>query len=274
MDGQGTNRERLRVLVTGAAGALGHCITSALLQRGHEAIGFDRNHCRLPGAHIIGDIRDVEALCEASRGCDAVVHVAAVPERHKFAQELVPNNIVGTHNVLEAARVMQVRRVVYSSSVRVVGGLDWETGVIGLDAGFVPGDHYGVSKATSEVLGEMYARRFGLAVVAARLGWFVRNLEEADTLSTLALGPRIYLSHRDAEDFFVRAVEVEHSGYAAVFVTSKNADDSAFDLAPARRRFGFVPRDTFPEGSSWSSDEPFASPQLAPSLLPDREGPQ
>lgn len=273
MDDGSASGERRRVLVTGAAGALGHCITSALLRRGHDAIGFDRNHCRLPGAHLVGDIRDVGALCEAARGCDAIVHVAAVPERHEFAQELVPNNIVGTHNVLEAARLMQVGRIVYSSSVRVVGGLDWETGVIGLDAGFAPGDHYGVTKVTSEVLGEMYARRFGLAVVAARLGWFVRNLEEADMLPTLAVGPRIYLSHRDAEEFFVRAVEVEHRGYAAVFVTSKNADDSAFDLAPARQRFGYVPRDTFPEGSSWSSEEPFPSPEVAPSLLPAREVP-
>jgi uronate dehydrogenase len=224
----------------------------------------------LPGNHIRADLSDTAALCDAARGVHSIIHVAGVPERERFAEALVPGNIIGTHNVLEAARLAGVHRVVYASSVRVVGGLNWESGTIGLEAGYAPADHYGVSKATCELLGEMYARRFGMSVIAARLGWFVRNREEAEKLTTLELGPRIYLSQRDAVAFFECALECSLEGFAAVFVTSRNAGDSAFDLAPARKVCGYDPTDTFPEGSSWNDDVTFPSPLQVPSLLPAR----
>lgn len=260
--------KRLQILVTGAAGAVGHCVTSALSTRGHHVVGYDKRPVRLAGEHVVGDLADVNALCEAAVGCDVVVHLAGAPERHDFTRELVPNNVVGTHNVLEAARLANVSRVVYASSIRVVGGLDWEEGTIGLQDGIVPADHYGASKASGEILCEMYARRFGISVVSVRLGWFVRNGEEAAQLPTLTVGPRIYLSHRDTRDFFQLAVAQEPAGYSTVFLTSKNGGDSAFDLEPARRHCGFIPQDAFPEGSEWSDEFDFSSPLVAPSLLP------
>lgn len=63
-------------------------------------------------------------LYEAAEGIDILVHLAAVPDRDDFNQELVPNNIFGTHNVFEVARLRSIRRVVYASRCRVVGGLD------------------------------------------------------------------------------------------------------------------------------------------------------
>jgi uronate dehydrogenase len=263
--------DKRKILVTGAAGAVGHAVTRALRHRGHFVRGFDREAARQEGEHLVGSVLDIEALARATAGIDTVVHCAAVPDRQDFVRELVPNNILGTHSVLEAARLARVERVVYTSSVRVVGGLDWQHGEIGLEAGLVPGDHYGVSKATGELLARMYAERFGMSVITARLGWFVRNTGEAAAFENARTGRRIYLSHRDAEDFFTRAVETPGIGYGAVFVTSHNGGDSAFDLEPARALVGYEPKDQWPEGSSWSDDMKFASPTWGPSLLPDRE---
>jgi uronate dehydrogenase len=255
-------------LVTGASGAVGHAVVRALRERGHQVRGFDREPARMPGAHQVGDLLDVEALGQAVAGMETIVHCAAVPERQDFASELVPANIVGTHLLLEAARLASVQRVIYVSSVRVVGGLDWEKGRIGLAEGFVPGDHYGVSKATGELLARMYAERFGITVLSARLGWFVRNVDEARLFESLRSAPRIYLSHRDAETFFMRAVEAPLPRYAAVFVTSKNDDDSAFDLEPARAVLGFEPEHSWPSGSNWSEELRFDSPRFGASLRP------
>lgn len=256
------------VLVTGASGAVGHAVLRALRGRGHDVCGFDREPARVAGQHRVGDLLDSGALAAAVAGMDTVVHCAAVPERQDFRTQLVPTNIVGTHLMFEAARVAGVRRFIYVSSVRVVGGLDWGQGKIGLEAGLVPGDHYGVSKATGELLARMYAERFGMSVLSARLGWFVRNLEEVRVFEGMRSAPRIYLSHRDAESFFIRAVEAQPIPYAAVFVTSKNGDDSAFDLGPARALLGFEPEDSWPHGSTWSDDLRFDSPRFGPSLPP------
>jgi hypothetical protein len=199
---------------------------------------------------------------------DTIVHAAAVPERQNFAESLVPNNIIGTQNVFDVARLEGVGRVINTSSIRVVGGLDWAQGRIGLDAGIVPGDHYGITKATGELIGEMYSRRFGISVVSVRLGWFVRNRKEAELLQSLPLGPRIYLSHDDAQDFYTRAVEQTAAVHCSVYVTSYNRGDSAFDLGPAKQLFGYEPKDSFPNGSVWSENEDFPSPAMAPSLRP------
>jgi uronate dehydrogenase len=266
-----TNLPKLKVLVTGSAGAVGHHVALALRQRGHEVRGFDLLPQRLPGDHRIASILDVDALQSAAKGMNVIVHVAAVPDRQNFANALVPHNIVGTQNVFEVARLEGVARVINTSSVRVVGGLNWDTECIGLDAGFVPGDHYGITKATGELIGAMYSRRFGISVVSARLGWFVRNRAEAELLGSLPAGPRIYLSHNDAQNFYIRAVEKPDITHCAVYVTSNNGGDSAFDLLPARQLFGFKPKDSFPNGSNWSEDEDFPSPAMAPSLRPDND---
>lgn len=259
---------KLKILVTGAAGAVGFAVTRVLKQHGHDVRGFDRAPARVDVPHTTADIRDFDALSQAVAGVDLIVHCAAVPDRQDFPTQLVPINITGTHLVFEAARLAQVPRVIYTSSIRVVGGLDWGSGTIGIEAGFVPGDHYGVSKATGELLARMYAERFGLSVIAARLGWFVRNLGEAELFETVRHARRFYLSHRDAEAFFLRAARASWSGYSAVFVTSRNDGDSGFDLAPARALIGFEPTDSWPRGSTWSDDLRFDSPSFGASLRP------
>ena len=185
--------------------------------------GFDLRPATHPGEHRIGDVRDVRALRAAAEGMDTVVHLAGVPERENFAERLVPVNIVGTHNVLEVTRMLGIRKFVYASSCRVVGGLDWEQERIGLQVGLCPGDHYGISKATGELLAGMYASRFGVSVVCARLGWFVRNQQEAAWMEKVPIGLRIYLSHDDAAQFFTMAVEATGVTAATVFVTSYNS---------------------------------------------------
>src|SRR5664279_4957892 len=115
---------RSKILVTGSAGAIGSRVALALRERSHAVRGFDHRPQRLAGDHRIANLLDIDALQSAARGMDTIVHVAAVPDRQNFADALVPNNIVGTHNVFEVARLEGIRRVVNTSSVRVVSALD------------------------------------------------------------------------------------------------------------------------------------------------------
>lgn len=259
-----------RILVTGASGALGASITRALRQRGHQVRGFDQAPSHQAGDHHLGDLMDFDAVHAATEGIDVVVHFGAVPDRDDFTHRLVPTNIVGTYHVFEAARMRGIGRVVYASSCRVLGALDWSKETLALEHGFAPADHYAVTKATGELLGQLYSHRYGIQVLCARIGWFVRNRNEAAKMDTAEVGQRMYLSHRDAERFFELAVSVDLPPFAAVFVTSKNAGRPLGDPEPAQRVMGFEARDTWPEGSNWDDAVFFESPHGASSLLPDR----
>lgn len=259
-----------RILVTGASGALGASTTRALRQHGYRVRGFDCTPPHEGGDSLVGDLMDFDAVHAATADIDTVVHFGAVPDRDDFANRLVPTNIVGTYHVFEAARMRGIRRVVYASSCRVLGALDWSKETLALEHGFAPADHYAVTKATGELLGQLYSHRFGIQVLCARIGWFVRNRNEAAKMDTTEVGRRMYLSHRDAEHFFELAVSVDLPPFAAVFVTSKNGGRPLGDPEPARRVLGFEAYDTWPEGSSWDDGVLFQSPHGASSLLPDR----
>lgn len=111
--------------MTGASGLIGSHVMAALRARGYEPRAFSR---QLPperaGAveRVHGDVRDREALRAAMRGCDAVVHVAAVYSYARAdSDEMLATNVRGTRNVLDAAASEGIRRVVVTSSAATCG---------------------------------------------------------------------------------------------------------------------------------------------------------
>jgi dihydroflavonol-4-reductase len=115
-------------LVTGANGFLGSAIVRALLAEGGvvRALvrrGSDRrNLAGLPVQLVEGDVVDHESLRHATRGCDAVFHVAA--DYRLWVSDPLPMylaNVDGSVNVLDAAAAAGVERLVYTSSVAVLG---------------------------------------------------------------------------------------------------------------------------------------------------------
>ncbi len=249
------------VLVTGASGAIGYSVSEGLAARGHTVRGYDRGPARRPGEHVVGELGDVATLKSAMEGIEVVVHLAATADTADFVTDLVPNNIVGTHNVFEAAVAAGAERVVYASTLRVVAGLGWDKRTEPLTAadGLHPHDFYSLTKCCGELMGEMYVRSGKLSVICARCGWFVRNKEEAARMEEMEGAQRVYLSHRDGAQFFWRAVEVEDVKFAQLFATSKNRGQTILDLASARDVLGYEPEDSWPEGSSWDERE-FPSP--------------
>lgn len=250
-----------RVLVTGASGAIGYSVSVGLQARGHIVRGYDRSPARAPGEHVVGELGDVAKLKSAMQGIEVVVHLAATADSADFVTDLVPNNIVGTHNVYEAAVAAGAERVVYASTLRVVAGLGWGKRTKALSAadGLHPHDFYSLTKCCGELMGEMYVTWGKLSVICARCGWFVRNREEASRMATSEDAQRVYLSHRDGAAFFCRAVEVESVKFAQLFATSKNRGQSILDLVGAKELLGYEPEDSWPDGSSWDERE-FPSP--------------
>jgi dihydroflavonol-4-reductase len=112
-------------LVTGATGFIGWHVARKLLARGHTVRALVRPGSKvreLEVEEVTGDLRDRESLERAVAGCGLVFHVAA--DYRLWAKdpgELYRSNVDGTRNLLTAARVSGVERVVYTSTVGCIG---------------------------------------------------------------------------------------------------------------------------------------------------------
>ena len=118
----------MKVLVTGGSGFIGSHVLDRLAADGHEAVLFDlvpsRHHPPGTYATILGDLADKEAIRKAVRGCDVVVHLAAVADVNDVVADPVRAdrvNVHGTQMVLEAARREGIERVIYGSTIWVYG---------------------------------------------------------------------------------------------------------------------------------------------------------
>ncbi len=118
----------MRVFVTGGAGFIGSYVCEILLQNGAEVIAFDdfsTGHTRIDGAEIIeGDVRNFDEVLSAMSGCTHVAHLAAmasVPASVSNPALSEAINLQGTLNVLEAAKQVGVKRIVFSSTAAVYG---------------------------------------------------------------------------------------------------------------------------------------------------------
>lgn len=127
-----------QVLITGADGFIGSHLTESLVRQGYRVRAFvyynsfgswgwlDRCDSDVSGQFEVfsGDIRDPHGLLEAMRGCDAVLHLAAliaIPYSYHSPDTYVDTNVKGTLNVLQAARALGVGRVVHTSTSEVYG---------------------------------------------------------------------------------------------------------------------------------------------------------
>ncbi len=210
----------MRVLITGAAGGIGRVLRQGLAGR-YDLLRLGDIQPQAPagaGEECIPlDLGAPEALRAACEGVDCVVHLAAIPvepEQEAWAQ-ILPNNIVGTYNLFEAARLAGVRRVVFASSNHVVGFLRREK-VADAGAEARPDSYYGVSKVFGEGLGRLYADKHAMSVACLRIGSFRERPEDPRQLAT-------WISHRDTVQLFRRCIEAPDFDFLVAYGISDNA---------------------------------------------------
>jgi uronate dehydrogenase len=239
-----------KILVTGSAGRLGKAAVAALVARGHFVRGFDRAPSPGAGESVIGDLGHLEAVQKAAAGMDAIIHLAATPDDDDFMASLLPNNIIPVHHILEAARLHGIARVILAST----GQVNWHHHYHGpfpvrLDTPLTPRYWYAVTKVFAEYAGKIYADTHKMDVLAVRLGACPRDRALLDFIGRDEIARDVYLSPGDAGRFFALAAEAKPGfGFQVVFVAGKWVLREVLDLEPARRLFGYVPQDRWPEG--------------------------
>ncbi len=166
----------MKALITGGAGFIGSNIAALLLERGHEVTvldnlmsGYEENLTGLSVSFVRGDVRDAEALKTVTSGVDVIFHLAAsVGNKRSIDNPLLDAqiNVLGTLNVLEAARASRVRKVVFSSSAGIFGEL--KTMPIREDHPVEPDTPYGANKLAAEKLCLAYAKLYQMECICLR----------------------------------------------------------------------------------------------------------
>ena len=160
------------ILLTGAAGGLGTLMRGLLPSYGYELRLLDVRPIEGEPGAITADLADREALREAVRGVDAIVHLAGISLESTF-DKILRANIEGTYNLYEAAREEGVRRVVFASSNHAVGFTPRPQAgdpLIPIDTPRRPDTFYGLSKCFGEDLAQLYADLHGIDTVSLRIG--------------------------------------------------------------------------------------------------------
>jgi nucleoside-diphosphate-sugar epimerase len=226
-----------RMLITGAAGFIGYPALTAALAEGWEATGFDlvAPDELAPGTPFVhGDFTDRSAIERVlhERAIDTVVHTGGISGpmlSREDPHHVFRTNVIGTANLLEAARVSGVQRFVYLSSAHAYG--DTPPPPVPEDAPFRTRDMYGATKASCDLLLRAYRAQYGLDAVALRIsqgyGPRRRTREAIRTMiedalagrpTTLDFGGgygRAYLYVKDAVRAIVAAVRAPSFGQHA-----------------------------------------------------------
>jgi UDP-glucose 4-epimerase len=159
-----------RILLTGGSGFLGAMVIERLLQHkaktglGYEIRSLDLTPSHVEGiSHNIGSVLDVTDLSRVMRGCDVVVHLAAllgVKRTEERRLDCLQINIQGTMNVLNSCALENVKKVVFASSSEVYG--DQTKLPIAEDNPVNPKSIYAITKLAGEEFTRAYAERYGM----------------------------------------------------------------------------------------------------------------
>ncbi len=267
------------VLLTGAYGLVGTAIIDHLYDR-PEYDWTLYNRSDRPEDHpyggydtVVADINDYDRLVEAMQGQDAIVHMAGSSRSTDPWDEVLEGNIIGTYNVLEAAKAVGVESVVYGSSHHAMGGYEDEHApeiyeathplVLHHDDPPRPDSYYGVSKLFSEHLGRYFVEYFddpsrfyslricnvsaaeyddpyGRAEEAVERGDYDRGSPEYE--ARVARRRAHWCSRRDMAHLVDCCLQDDTVGFDVFHGVSANRA-RWFDLEHARARIGYAPQD-------------------------------
>ena len=242
-----------RLLLTGAAGALGRVLRDGLKPYARTMRLSDRADmapARENEEVVPCDLADKKAVDDLVKGCDAIVHLGGVSVERPF-EEVLDANIRGIFHVYEGARRHGCNRVVFASSNHVIG-FHKQGEMLDADSARRPDGYYGLSKSYGEDLSRFYFDRYGIETACIRIGSSFPEPKARRMLIT-------WLSYGDLTELVRACLAAPKLGHTVVYGASANRDKWwTNEKAP---HIAFEPRD---------SSEPFrAKVETQPPLAAD-----
>jgi NAD+ dependent glucose-6-phosphate dehydrogenase len=233
---------RTRLVITGARGNLGGKLSVAL------APDYELRRLDLNGDAdcVAVDVAEYDlGWVRLFSGADTILHFAGDPRPTATWSDVQRANIIGTANVLRAAREYRVRRVVFASTNQVMAGYRFHEGPVTTSAPPAPLNPYAVSKLFGEEAGRAFAAETGISFIALRIG----NIGPGANVPRAGMGiglwgQQMWLSNRDFVDGVRAAIAALDVRFAIVNLVSRNPG-MRWDLDETERVLKFRPQDAF-----------------------------
>lgn len=205
------------ILITGAGGRLGTELRRGLAPLAKTlrlGVRKELDDLQSNEEQYVFDLADEQAVLEATKGVDAIIHFGGASLETEW-ETILDANIRGSYNIYEGARKNGVKRVIYASSVHAIGYHKLETH-IDTESPVRPDSLYGVSKCFVEALSSLYWDKFGVESACVRI--FSSFPEPADRRMLWS-----WLSFEDCIRLVTACLTAPHLGHTITFGISDNS---------------------------------------------------
>ena len=225
-----------KILITGASGHLGGMLFKSLANLGYKKlVGTDvkKKNIEKNQKFIFANLKNLKEITKITKGVHAIIHFGAIPIEDTQSN-ILQNNIIGTYNLFEAARINKVKRIIFASSNHAIG-FHRRTTKLNQFSNQRPDSHYGLSKAFGEELARFYADKFNIKSMCIRIGTCLRIPEDRRHLST-------WISYNDLTQLVDIGIKHKAIHHEIVYGASNNKkswwnNSKAFQL-------GYKPKDS------------------------------
>ena len=225
-----------KILVTGASGHLGGMLFKTMNKIGYKnLLGTDlkKKNIGKKEKFIKANLRNFKSTLKITKGIYAIVHFGAIPIEDS-QQNILKNNIIGTYNLFEAARINKVKRIIFASSNHAIG-FHRRKKKLNHFSNQRADSHYGLSKAFGEELSRFYADKFNIKSMCIRIGTCLSEPKDRRHLST-------WISYEDLTQLVDIGIKHKAIHHEIVYGVSKNKK-SWWDNSKAYQ-LGYKPKDS------------------------------
>jgi nucleoside-diphosphate-sugar epimerase len=242
----------MKIAVTGGNGDMGRCLIPYLLEQNHTVVSIDRT---LPANYthevnfIAADTRDFGQFIASIRGCDALIHLAAIRGPFNHPDSVVyADNTVSSYNALSAASALGIKRVCMASSINAIGGAFSRSARYD----YFPVDErhptyaeepYGISKWVLEQQGDAFARRYEwMSIASLRMHMLTASREKAlqstakmDVYAVRHLWGYTLLA--ESSRACLLSLTADFTGHEVFYITAPHTADTQPSMELARQHY-------------------------------------
>jgi len=249
----------MRIAITGSTGRVGSAIVDMALADGHSLVCIDRvapaeGVAPLPNTTFVqAEMSDYDTLLSAIRGCDALVHMAAIASPGRHPDHVVHNNnVVGSYNALRIAAELGIQRVCQASSINAIGAAysrmpRYDYFPVDELHPTYNEDPYSLSKWICELQAESMVRRYeGMTIASLRFHGVVPDKSlmmrwDGDDGKTLSKHLWGYTLFEAAARASLLSLTADIHGAEVFFIVGPDSTSRVPSLELARRHYPNVP---------------------------------